>query len=250
MKTSTLFLALILIGAASVGAWAEITVISVKGEVSYKTGPEWRKPLAPGMKLQEGVKINTGVRSEAVLKINDNLMTIKPLTMIKVYENVLTKDVSRTRIGLRRGSVQAKINRKENMNTSFQVATPVATSSVRGTEELISYGPGKGMVVRVIEGHVGNENWNGVQREIAGRLVFRQRPDRGDPESIYAGLRDEATSSQREQGVSATEQNSFDFFDAGLDQTGPGMTARNGRPNGKEASGSSSSSVFIILVWP
>jgi len=78
MKTiyTMLFASLALVFALST-ANAAVLVVSTKGEAAYRDGAAW-KPLAKGQ---------TGVNSQAVLNIDDNLLTIKPLTTIKVLKN-------------------------------------------------------------------------------------------------------------------------------------------------------------------
>ncbi len=168
---------------------AKITVKSVKGKVSFKKGRVW-KPLQSGMSLKEGTKISTGIRGRAVVKLNGHVMRIRPLTMIKLYENKSTTGRSSTRIGLRRGSIRAKINRRRNVRTVFKISTPVATSSVRGTEEEVSYGPGKGMQVDVIEGRIEAETINGTRKFVQGRSKFKFGTDGTKPDSLVGDLAD------------------------------------------------------------
>ncbi len=174
----TLFVSVLFVFTGLSQSFAEIKVSSVKGRVSYKSGRVW-KPLRAGMKLQEGSKISTGVRSVAVIRLDDHSVTVKPLTMIKIYENNVSKKSSTNRIGLRRGGVRASISRKRRVRTVFRISTPVATSSVRGTIEDVFYGPSSGMRVNVIKGIIEGSNRMGQKKRIAGNLVFSQK--KGEP---------------------------------------------------------------------
>ncbi|MGL4370134.1 MAG: FecR family protein, partial [Spirochaetota bacterium] len=133
--------------------FAAITVVSARGEASFLRDGQW-KPLTKGMTLEEGTKICTGVKSIIVLNIDRHVVTISPMTSVKIYKNSSTPSTSDTSIGLQYGSVKAKVKRTAAVKTRFNITTPVATSSVRGTEEVVSYGPASGMTVQVIEGAV------------------------------------------------------------------------------------------------
>jgi hypothetical protein len=120
---------------------AAVLVVSTRGEAAYRDGAAW-KPLAKGQTIKEGTMVMTGVNSQAVLNIDDNLLTVKPLTTIKVLKNSFTKSSSDNVIGLKNGSVNARVKRIGTLKTRFNIVTPVATSSVRGTDETVSHGPG------------------------------------------------------------------------------------------------------------
>lgn len=176
-----------LMGAAT--AEAAIRVVSTKGQCAYKKGRAWA-PLRAGIVIPVGSKVSTGVRSQAILVVDNHKVTIKALTMMKIYENSAKKSERTTRLGLRRGSIRAKVSRSKRIKTTFKVSTPVATSSVRGTEEEISYGPNSGMVIRVIESSVWGENKNGLKKLITGRLRYHQKSDKSEPEPLIYRLKD------------------------------------------------------------
>ena len=155
-------------------AQARIVVSKVKGTAAYKTANQWQ-PLNEGMSLNEGTKISTGVNSSVILNIDNHTLTVNPLTMLKIYENSMTRTSSENRIGLRRGTIRAKVARDKRIKTIFKVSTPVATSSVRGTEEIISYGPTSGMKVYMIEGIAVGQSNNGLASTLTGGLVFQQK---------------------------------------------------------------------------
>lgn len=198
---------------------AEIRVVSVKGSVAFKAAQKW-EPLKAQMKLNPGTKISTGVASMAVLQINKHTLTINPMTMIKIYENIESmketgnKDVDSstyTKLGLKRGSIKAKVFRDKRVKTVFEVATPVATSSVRGTEEFISYGPSKGMIIKVIEGNIKGDNKNGTTKYLQPGMVFHQMPKNSDPEPLLADLHDKSINSVHFLSSTKDEQNSHSF---------------------------------------
>jgi len=159
--------------------FAAITVVSVKGEALYSDGGAF-KPLQKGQQLKEGTRIQTGAKSQAVLDIDGHIVTIKQLTLIKVYKNIAKKDESTNSIGLKYGSINAKVKKLPQVKTSFLITTPVATSSVRGTEQNVSYGPGFGMQVTVSEGELLVQS-NGDNKKVGGNLEYNKGQD--DPRS-------------------------------------------------------------------
>lgn len=79
-------------------AFSAILVVSTKGDAAYKEGGHW-KPLAKGQELKEGVQISTGVNSQAVLNIDEHMLTIKPLSMIRYTKTASAKAHRKTTSG-------------------------------------------------------------------------------------------------------------------------------------------------------
>jgi len=177
-KTMILAVVVLFLFAAST-AFAKITVISVKGKAAFKTGRTWQ-PLRRGMTLNQGTKVSTGVHSWVKLRMFRSTVTVKPLTMMKIYENSSRKNRIRTRIGLRRGSVRAHVTRGRRVKTVFKISTPVATSSVRGTIEEASHGP-SGSSFAAPQGSFDVVSRNGQRGVVFGRLGFNQSGSRRGP---------------------------------------------------------------------
>jgi hypothetical protein len=160
----------------SVSAHAAILVVSTKGEAAFMTGGQW-KPLAKGQTIAEGTKISTGVNSTAILNIDGSVVTVKPLTSIKIYKNSVNPQTRETSIGLQFGAIQAKIDKVAKVKTRFNITTPVATSSVRGTEEVVGHGAGDGTTVKVIEGNVEVTDNDGNSNTISGSMQYSKSND-------------------------------------------------------------------------
>jgi hypothetical protein len=64
------------------------------------------------------------------------------------------------------------VKRVGSLKTKFKITTPVATSSVRGTWERVSYGPAYGMLIEVLEGEVEGSNDTGISQLVSGRMLF------------------------------------------------------------------------------
>jgi hypothetical protein len=183
MKIKNLSLIILSIIIFTVPSFAEITVTSVKGQAKYKTGNQWAA-LTQGIKLNEGSKISTGINSNVVLNINGDTITVKQMSMVKVEENSISSTESNTRLGLKRGGLNARISKLRTLKTSFKITTPVATSSVRGTEEEVFYGPGMGMIIKVIEGEILAQNHFGASNLLRGRLEYRHGSNSSKPNDV------------------------------------------------------------------
>ena len=80
------FIAVLCVLLFAAQSFADIKVISVKGQAKYKIKRRWIN-LSPGLKLKQGTKISTGINSKVLLKINESTLTIKQMSMIKIEEN-------------------------------------------------------------------------------------------------------------------------------------------------------------------
>lgn len=166
-------------------AFAVITVEQITGKAAYKDGQQW-KPLAVNQKLEVGTKVSTGSGSSVVLNIDGSKVTIRQFSMVRINHNMADSEKSETNLGLKYGVINAKVKKIGAIRTQFKISTPVATSSVRGTEEEVSFGPQSGMIVKVLEGAVGTENGNGISNMIKGKLVFQLKTDQARPEFLLS----------------------------------------------------------------
>ncbi len=243
MKKSHIFCSVVfaLVFAAS-SAFAEIRVVSVKGTAAYKTGQQW-VPLNAGAALAVGTRVSTGVRSTVVLRINRHTVTVQPLTIMKVTESVERAGSSTTNIGLRRGSVRTKVASDARVKTVFKVSTPVATSSVRGTEQVVVYSPTFGMRVIVLSGVVEGSGLNSAGKLVSGNLEFWQKYASPVPESLMTGMEDFLTQTGS-LFVTLDEETAFELF--GEDFLSYDMGGGTGQGGGQNAP----VPVNIYLVWP
>lgn len=217
MKLLRLTIILISILFFTAALHAEITVLKVTGSAAYREGNKWL-PLKAGQKLPEGVKVSTGANSSAELKLNslNHTVKIKPFTMIQVYSKESKTDTN-TLIGLKRGSINAKVPRKGNIKTIFKVSSPIATSSVRGTEENISYGPDRGMIIEVIKGAVEASNRTGRSNMLSGVQKFIQKYNSAQALHILQDARNKSLIEVYGHGLTPEEIVSMLYSD---DQTG------------------------------
>lgn len=179
----TLPAALVAILFLALPLFATITVESVNGKAAWKDAGQWR-PLAANQNIAVGTKISTGAGSSVVLNVDDSKVTIRQLSMVRVNANIADAQGTSTNLGLKYGSVNAKVKKIKALRTNFKISTPIATSSVRGTEEEVSFGPQSGMIIQVLQGAIGAEGGLGLQNIIKGDLKFQLKTDSARPEFL------------------------------------------------------------------
>ncbi len=218
MKTIKIALSASFILFFSISLFAEIKVISLSGTVAYRDGRNWI-PLKVNQVLKEGTRISTGANSSAEIRLNklNHTITVKALSMIQVFSSESAVETD-THIGLKRGGINARVPRDSNVKTVFKVSTPVATSSVRGTEQNVGYGPGSGMSVQVVSGEIEAKNRIGKSNSIAGRQKFSQEKGKGKPGNILSDVQSSSFASVHGNGLTSDELETALF--TGTDQTG------------------------------
>ena len=221
-------------------AFAEIRVVSVKGTASYKTAGQWI-PLQAGAVLAVGTKVSTGVRSNVVININRHTVTVYPLTIMKISESMETNTSSSTKIGLRRGAVRTKIAHDARVKTIFKVSTPVATSSVRGSDQLSISGPSLGAKFIVLGGSFQGESLNGGPQLLFDKLQLWQKNYKGGPENPMSGLHDFLTQTHS-LFITMDEETAFQLMGDDFTNYEPGTRGTQNQ--------NVMVPVHIYLVWP
>lgn len=108
-------------------------VVSVTGRADYMKNDQWTAAKA-GDKLSKGTVIQTGFKSELVLKIQDSVVNVAPLTRMTIELLKSQDEKDSSSIYVATGSVSSEVNRANNRKVGFTVRSPVATASVRGTK--------------------------------------------------------------------------------------------------------------------
>ncbi|MFH1414602.1 MAG: FecR family protein [Elusimicrobiota bacterium] len=106
---------------------AEITSVKGMAAIMKKETGEWKK-LADETELNEGDQVSVGPESEVVITVDENTITLSEGTLFRF--RLISDD---TKIDFWHGRMKARI-RKLSMNHSFEVISPVAVSTVKGTE--------------------------------------------------------------------------------------------------------------------
>lgn len=239
IKHITLFL-IAAVSLFAVSAFADIRVVAVKGSAAYKEGAKWL-PLKPGLKLAVGTKVSTGVRSRVEIKINNHIVIVQPLTIMKISESRDDATSSTTSLGLRRGSLRTLVARDAKIKTDFKVSTPVATSSVRGTWKIDVSSPGFGMHIIILKDTVQGQGLNGGPLILSGDLLFWQKPGKGDSESPLTGLDDFITKTHS-KFITPDEEEAFGLFGDDFQFYEPGQRGAGGP--------GVTVPVTIYLIWP
>jgi hypothetical protein len=226
--------------AADEGMKLPVTVVLVTGAAQHKSvGDETGQwlPLAAGDELSELTVIRTGLGAQVVLRLGDRSeITIRSATKIGIGS--LRQGARRkvtTRVGLKYGSIHAKVDPSQGPN-DFQIRTPVATLSVRGTGGDVGFSH-QGMGVNGTEG-TWNNNTSGGDTGVgagetsdgdgtpSGDLDDEDRDTRnGDP---HGGTSDEEENNLNQNGGG---RGGFDFNGNGTSDTdlnAPGETTGSG----------------------
>ncbi len=127
----SLFISITAITTAN-AAVMQATVLSAKGKTEVQKGTGW-VPLKAGSVLNKGDVIQTGFKSELILKIKNTTVTVAPLSRITIEQLAEKGNKDDTRLFLDTGSLKSDVKKTEDRRVGFTVRSPVATASVRGT---------------------------------------------------------------------------------------------------------------------
>lgn len=134
MRKYVIALALLAIAAMSAAAAnVSATIVEIAGKVEYQLpGKAWKAAKA-GDVLPKGTLVSTGFKSTAVLKVGTSTITVKPITRLSLEEILQSDKGTQTQLFLMAGRVKAEVTPQTGQTTEFQVKSPTATASVRGT---------------------------------------------------------------------------------------------------------------------
>jgi hypothetical protein len=160
MKTIATISVLLLLAACLAGAQAQAVVKSFTGKVETLTAQQAWSPVKVGQSLALGTTISTGFNSTAVLQLGASMLSVKPLTRLRINEIVAREGTVKTDLFLQVGKVRAEIKTTEGLTQDFKLKSPVSTAAVRGTG--FEY---DGYDLYVFEGTVTYSNLLGQSRE-------------------------------------------------------------------------------------
>ena len=112
----------------------QVVVEATSGDVEVQApGAEWQ-PVEAGDVIPLQSRISTGFGASAVLLVGSNAdITVRPLTRVSVAELAEEEGIERSRVDLEVGRVRGDVRRSDEAPTEFELRSPVATASVRGT---------------------------------------------------------------------------------------------------------------------
>ena len=124
-------------GVTALSAQDEMVAVidSVEGtvEVQLAGESEWQ-PVEAGHAVPIDARISTGFGAQAVLLVGENAsVTVKPLTRLVIGDLAREEGVERSELNLQVGRIEGQVQEADVGNTEFELITPVATASVRGT---------------------------------------------------------------------------------------------------------------------
>jgi hypothetical protein len=113
---------------------AVIRELSGTVEVKRSANAAWT-PASAGMRLERGMSVSTGFRSTALISLGSSTVAVRPLTRISLEELAASRGTENTALFLQAGRVRANVAPPAGGGkANFQVRSPTATASVRGTE--------------------------------------------------------------------------------------------------------------------
>lgn len=131
-KSFTTVFAISLINFCAFAEPMQATVVSAKGKSEVQREGQW-VTLSEGSRLNKGDVIQTGFKSELILKIKNSTVTVSPLSRVTIEQLAEKKDSDETKLFLDTGSLKSNVKKTEDRRVGFTVRSPVATASVRGT---------------------------------------------------------------------------------------------------------------------
>ena len=151
------------------------TVDFVHGNVQAAAGPKVPSvPVAAGSQLVEGTQLQTGGDGYVSVRLADgSLIKVQAgsdVTLERMRRRTVTGDTS-LGIGLQRGSVQSTVTPKNTRGQRFDIRTPLAVASVRGTEFDVSVADNGNTATSVTQGVVA----------VRAPAHAREKPEQGAP---------------------------------------------------------------------
>ncbi len=120
------------IGGATWGIDATVVETTGKVEVRQPGATAWTT-VETGTIVPAGATISTSFNATARLEIGASVVDVSPLTRMRIDELVSQDGTDRSQLFLRVGRLSADVRGTEGNNADFQVRSPIATASVRGT---------------------------------------------------------------------------------------------------------------------
>ncbi len=154
MRNRQITIAAMFLVAVAVTAFGQTNgalIESVDGTVEVQLpGEEWQTVEA-GEIVPVAARISTGFGATAEVAVTESTtVTVDPLTRIAIEELAVEEGLDSSAVGLEVGRIEGSVERGDDRTTEFDVRSPVATASVRGTTFLFD-----GEELAVDEGVVG-----------------------------------------------------------------------------------------------
>jgi hypothetical protein len=139
MKTKVVMMVVMMMmaGAAALRAQSPLQarIQSLRGTVEIQApGSSVWQPAVPGQELEQDTLVSTGFKSAALIMVGNSTIQVRPLTRLSLREIRAAAEGDSVDVQLRVGRIRADVRPPaEGGAVNFNVRSPVATASVRGT---------------------------------------------------------------------------------------------------------------------
>jgi len=133
-KKSLIFAGMILLFAVSGGFAQDAVILELTGtvELQLSGSSEWKNAVQGQTILPDSI-ISTGFKSSALIGIGNSFISIRPLTRLSFREISERSGTETVSASLQAGRVRFDVKAPAGSRSSFNIQSPVATASVRGT---------------------------------------------------------------------------------------------------------------------
>lgn len=142
---------------------SQARLIAVSGPVEVLSkGATAALAPTPGQKLFSGDKVTTGVGGSATLELLDgSRLLVEPNSQLRMdnLKEYRGTGITATQVRLDEGRMDTQVKRLPGTAPRFQIATPAATTTVRGTQYRVAMDPERDQAsTEVLKGQVGVSN--------------------------------------------------------------------------------------------
>ena len=171
---------LVLITFTNVGYAAQVQVVSLSGNVTARSATEPVRSLKQGDVVTEGMRVQTGPASKAVLRFDDGqvvaLKSATSLTLNSYKYDAQNAGAGQIVMSLVTGGLRVITGAVGRTNRpGWSLRTPTATMGIRGTDVLVAIANGD--YAQVIDGSISLTTQKGVHVVNAGQTAFSAGPN-------------------------------------------------------------------------
>ena len=211
-----LFCSLFSIFSMTLFANQQASVVSVQGKVEVQRNGSWI-PLKEGDLISEGELLNTGFKSEAVIKYEGSVMKMGPMTRVTLEKLSSTPVKDTVSVYLKTGALRSTVSHAAK-KTQQTTRSATAVASVRGTDYVMT-AEGRVIVTMSAEQYAASVNQNSDSAPKDGESSPNTasediNPDMDGAVTISEGYEQDYSDTDGQyssQSTSSTESNYNDF---------------------------------------
>ena len=133
MKKLTFIICFVCLFSALGFAQSQAVIQEISGKVEIKPPQLGWITAQEGTVVALGTVISTGFNSRAVLGLGRSVLSVDPLTRLRIDELIEREGTVTTDLFLRVGKVNAEVKSTSGVIQNFKLRSPVSTAAVRGT---------------------------------------------------------------------------------------------------------------------